>query len=81
MKDSEEAFEAESSEEEIELCFCGNDRFHYMVTAIPTFTTWGHFWVVLMGVSANPIRVDFQCRVCKEKFDFTTKQSELEKFL
>lgn len=81
MSDSEEPSEVESSEEEIELCFCGNDRFHYMVTAIPTFTTWGHFWVVLMGVSANPIRVDFQCRVCKEKFDFTTKQAELKQFI
>tara|TARA_B110000037_G_scaffold114548_1_gene131684 strand:- start:232 stop:474 length:243 start_codon:yes stop_codon:yes gene_type:complete len=80
MDDDEKV--SEPSEEDIpEKCFCGNDRSHYMVTAIPTYTSWGHFWVVLMGVSAIPIRIDFQCRVCKEKFDFTTQQTELKQFL
>ena len=65
----------------VERCACGNDRKHYMVSAVPTYTTWGQFWVALMGVSANPIRIDFQCRVCKEKFDFITDPQELRSHL
>ena len=30
-------------------------------------TRHGKFWVMLMGVSASPIRIDFKCRRCKEK--------------
>lgn len=74
--------EDENSEDDIvERCSCGHDRKHHMVSAVPTYTTWGQFWVILMGVSASPIRLDFKCRICKERFDFTTSSKELEQFL
>ena len=65
----------------VERCSCGHDKDHHMVSAIPTYTAWGQFWVAFMGVSANPIRIDFQCRSCKEKFDFTTDPKELRSHL
>ena len=71
----------EAPKQYIERCHCGNDRSHHMVSPVHTYTTWGQFWVALMGVSAHPIRVDFQCRVCKENFDFTTDPKELKQFL
>jgi hypothetical protein len=72
--------EAEDNEV-LEKCSCGYDRYHHMVSALPTYTTWAQFWVILMGVSATPIRLDFKCRMCKETFDFTTSKKELEQFL
>ena len=73
--------DSDSEEEDDEQCECGHDKHHHMVSAIPTYTAWGHFWINLMGVSSIPIRLDFQCRVCKDKFDFTTDPEELKKHL
>jgi hypothetical protein len=62
-------------------CSCGHDRRHHLVSVEPTYTAWGQFWVVLIGVSATPIRIDFRCRRCKEKFDFITDAQELKRYL
>ena len=67
--------------EESERCRCGHDRNHHMVSPLPTYTTWGTFWISLLGISATPIRLDFKCRVCGEVFDFIREQEELKKFL
>ena len=64
----------------IETCPCGFDRHHHMVSASVTYTAWGTFWITMMGVSATPIRVDFICRVCKEKFDFEIEPEKLKSF-
>ena len=84
MKDSDQQNEPENSEdseseEEDPRCECGHGKGHHMVSAIPTYTMWGSFWINLMGVSSVPIRIDFQCRVCKDRFAFTTDQEELKK--
>lgn len=52
-----------------------------MVSPVPTYTSWGKFWVIFMGVSSVPIRLDFQCRVCGESFDHTTDPEELQRLL
>ncbi|MBM74854.1 MAG: hypothetical protein CMK59_05600 [Proteobacteria bacterium] len=62
-------------------CLCGFDRYHYMVSIVPTYTRWGAFWVTMMGVSSTPIRIDFVCRVCKTTFDRERNIDELKKFL
>lgn len=62
-------------------CRCGHDRRHHMVSPVPTYTSWGKFWVIFMGVSSVPIRLDFQCRVCGESFDHTTDPEELQRLL
>lgn len=67
--------------EQIERCSCGHDRKHHMVSPLPTYTTWGTFWISLLGISATPIRLDFKCRVCGEVFDFIRDEEELKKFL
>jgi hypothetical protein len=64
----------------IETCTCGFDRHHHMVSANATYTAWGTFWITIMGVSAIPIRVDFICRVCNEKFDFEIEPDNLKNF-
>ena len=62
-------------------CACGHDRSHYLVSPVPTYTGWGKFWVIFMGVSTQPVRVDFKCRQCGRTFDFTEDADELRQFL
>ena len=62
-------------------CSCGHDRHHHLVSHERSYTSWGGFWVMVMGVSASPIRIDFRCRHCKEKFDFITNPEELKRYL
>ena len=78
---SEENAQNEGISDPYPTCVCGHNRFHHLVSAEPTYTAWGHFWVVLMGVSSSPIRLDFRCRRCKEKFDFITNPQELRRFM
>ena len=70
----------EESEEFIETCSCGYSRKHHLVTPRATYTAWGTFWITIMGVSATPIRVDFICRMCNEKFDFEIDPERLKDF-
>ena len=62
-------------------CSCGYDRHHHLVSQERSYTSWGGFWIMVMGVSASPIRIDFRCRRCKEKFDFITNSEELKQYL
>ena len=62
-------------------CLCGYDRTHYLVSPVPTYTRWGTFWVIFMGVSTKPVRVDFKCRQCGRLFDFTQDSDELGQFI
>ena len=73
--------DAQASSEETDRCSCGHDRNHYMVSADPTYTAWGTFWITLMGVSSVPIRIDFRCRVCGETFDFIRNPEELKQYI
>jgi hypothetical protein len=52
-----------------------------MVSPVPTYTSWGKFWVFFMGVSSVPIRLDFQCRVCGQSFDHTVDPVECQALL
>ena len=72
--------ETEESEEFVETCSCGHSRKHHLVTPRATYTAWGTFWITIMGVSATPIRVDFICRMCHEKFDFEIDPERLKDF-
>lgn len=56
-------------------CRCGHDRSHYMVTADPKYGFWQLF-VVSMGISQKPHRIDYLCRRCGDVFDTTTEVSE-----
>jgi hypothetical protein len=42
-----------------------------MVSREPRYGVWKGFWVLFMGVSMVPYRVDFRCRVCQQVFDST----------
>ena len=74
--------ERESIDEDniVETCLCGHNRHHHLVTPSATYTAWGTFWITIMGVSAVPIRIDFICRVCNEKFDFEIDPDRLKDF-
>ena len=67
-------------DEIVEICICGHNRHHHLVTPSATYTAWGTFWITIMGVSAVPIRIDFICRVCNEKFDFEIDPDRLKDF-
>ena len=79
---SKDRIKSESQEEEdfIETCSCGHSRNHHLVTPRATYTTWGTFWITIMGVSATPLRVEFICRMCNEKFDFEIDPERLKDF-
>jgi hypothetical protein len=62
-------------------CGCGHDRTHYLVSPVATYTRWGTFWVIFVGVSTKPVRVDFKCRQCGRLFDFTEDSVELGQFI
>ena len=66
---------------QLERCSCGNDRHHHMVSERREYTAWGKFWMILMGVSARPVKIDFVCRQCKERFDFIKDEKELNQYL
>ena len=68
-------------EDDTPRCACGYDRHHHSVSQERAYSSWGGFWVMIMGVSASPIRIDFRCRLCKEKFDFITNLEELKRYL
>jgi len=59
-------------------CACGHRRDHLMVSPVARYSGWGSFWVFFMGVTARPVRIDFQCRVCRQTFDSTTDPDDLE---
>ena len=60
-------------------CVCGYDRHHLMVSAEPKYGGWRGFWVIFMGVSAVPLRVDYRCRVCQQVFDSTDDPGALNR--
>lgn len=68
-------------DDELPLCACGKDRYHFMVSPLPEYTAWATFWLTVMGVSATPQRIRFQCRLCKDIFDMTDDPDELKKFM
>lgn len=68
-------------DDELEVCACGHDRYHPMVSPELEYSAWGTFWVTVMGVSAVPLRAKFRCRRCGERFDFSDDPAELKKFL
>ena len=63
------------------VCRCGHTACHYMVSPEPTYTTWGKFCVIFLGVSTPPIRVDFRCRICKVLISSTEDPSEMKRRL
>jgi hypothetical protein len=69
------------SDDQIAKCSCGYDRHHHWVSQERKYSSWNGFWVMVMGVSARPLRIDFRCRRCKEKFDFITNPEELKRYL
>jgi hypothetical protein len=52
-----------------------------MVSPEPKHSGWAHFWVIFMGVTAPPYRVEFRCRVCKQTFDSTDDPEECKKYI
>jgi hypothetical protein len=62
-------------------CQCGYTRVHLMVSPERKYTWWGTFWVIFMGVSTTPIRVEFRCRVCGDTFDATEDPEDLSAFM
>ena len=80
IKPEESKPESQDEEDFIETCSCGHSRSHHLVTPRATYTGWGTFWITIMGVSATPIRVDFICRMCNEKFDFEIDPERLKDF-
>jgi len=65
----------------LEVCNCGHDRYHPMVSPHLEYSAWGSFWITVMGVSAVPLRARFRCRRCKQTFDFSDDPVELKKFM
>jgi hypothetical protein len=50
-----------------------------MVSAVAVYGGWGKFWVYFMGVSTRPLRIDYQCRVCKQVFATSEDPRDLDR--
>ncbi|MCX7633486.1 MAG: hypothetical protein N2Z22_09175 [Turneriella sp.] len=61
-------------------CRCGHDRNHPLVVRKNRYSKWGWF-ALLLGISANPILVQFACIRCGEVFDETNDPEELKKYI
>lgn len=70
-----------SENTESRKCSCGHDRHHARVKAECEYTAMGKFWVMLFGVSTEPIKVKYRCRICSEVFDETTDPAILKKHM
>ena len=55
----------------MKTCPCGNDRKSHDITETPDYSGWSIF-LISMGISAKPIKVDFTCKKCKKTFDTIT---------
>ena len=58
-------------ESDVATCRCGFHRDHLMVSPKLEYTTWGWFWLTLVGASARPIKATWTCRVCGQAIDET----------
>ena len=76
-----DAGSAASPAKPLKTCACGYSRGHLMVSPEPKHSGWAHFWVIFMGVTAPPYRVEFRCRVCKQTFDSTDDPEECKKYI
>ncbi len=52
-------------------CPCGYGRGHRMVKVDTEYSTKGWF-LLLIGVTATPVRLSYRCRRCNTTFDSTT---------
>ena len=58
-------------EKPLKRCKCGHDKHHSMVSPSGEYTFLG--WVAIMlGISADPIAIRYQCRRCDAIVDRTT---------
>ena len=64
-----------------EFCQCGNGISHPKVTHQTHYSKWGWFLFTILGLSARPTLVSFQCTICNEIFHSTNNKEMLKKFI
>lgn len=52
----------------MKTCSCGNNRHSPDVIESPEYSGWSIF-LISMGISAKPIKVEYTCKKCKKNFD------------
>ncbi len=52
----------------MKTCPCGNDRKSHDIIETPEYSAWSIF-LISMGISAKPIKVDFTCKTCNKTFE------------
>jgi len=63
----------------MKTCPCGNDRKSHDVIETPEYSGWSIF-LISMGISAKPIKVEYTCKKCKKMFD-TLSTDELKSWV
>lgn len=66
-----EATEPDSAIAPLPTCPCGHDRSHYRVSGDGELKPWAWF-LLIFGISAKPIRINWRCRMCDVTFDSST---------
>lgn len=57
-------------------CPCGHNRHHHRVSRDGEYRTWA--WLLLMwGISVEPLKVTWRCRLCNTSFDESRDPSVL----
>ncbi len=65
---------------ELKKCKCGHDKNHKFAIAHKQYTKWGEI-LQLIGISAQPQKIKYECIKCQSYFDETKIESELKKEL
>jgi len=61
----------DQTENELPRCACGHDRNHFMVSPENHYSVFGTI-ILFLGISVEPVKVTYQCRVCWKVFDETS---------
>ena len=62
-------------------CNCGYDINHPKIIHRSEYSTWGWFLITILGLSAKPKKVNFECSECGDIISVATDPKVLDKFV
>lgn len=60
-----------ADKKELPRCPCGHDRNHTMVSPNAEYT-FGGWCLIMVGISARPVAINFTCRRCETRLERIT---------
>lgn len=60
------------------FCPCGFSSTHFYVSPVPIYSAFGYA-ILLLGATAEPVRVEYRCRRCGFVFESTDDPAVLKR--